>query len=176
MINQVGLFREYYAKAAQVSNMNELIYDYQLEKVARKYNSCHLDQDTWKRLEREPHYYLYKEQLENDFVEYAALHRNDTKGIKGYFGNEDMFSAVLHPKVEKLGCHYFFSLCVHKIWSRADVFTDVKRSTVRGLCIFGPKDRLTPNATLYGKPGSRCSGKLTNGGLCNVPRENYYYF
>ncbi|EFP11535.1 hypothetical protein CRE_21041 [Caenorhabditis remanei] len=145
MISQVGLFREYYAKAAQVSNMNELIYDYQLEKEARKYNSCHLDQDTWKRLER----------------------------IKGYFGNEDMFSAVLHPKVEKLGCHYFFSLCVHKIWSRAAVFTDVKRSTITGLCIFGPKDRLTPNATLYGEPGSRCSGEHTNGGLCNVPREYF---
>ncbi|EFO90924.1 hypothetical protein CRE_29024 [Caenorhabditis remanei] len=139
VLGELNEFREKYANAAQISNMNELSYDLELEKVASQYSSCDLDRDTWKRLEREPHYYLYKEQLENDFVEYAALHRNETQKLKGYFRNEDLFFAVLQPNANKVGCYHFTSLCVHKIWFFAAEFTDIKRSTIRGLCIFGPK-------------------------------------
>ncbi|EFO90117.1 hypothetical protein CRE_22241 [Caenorhabditis remanei] len=140
VLGELNEFRAKFADAAQVSNMNELTYDLELEKVASQYNSCHLDRDTWKRLEHnEMNYYLYKKQLENDFVEHAAFHRNDTEELKKLFGNEDLFVAALQPNVSKVGCYHFPSLCVHKIWSRAAIFTDVKRSTVRGLCVFGPK-------------------------------------
>ncbi|EFO90949.1 hypothetical protein CRE_29041 [Caenorhabditis remanei] len=139
VLGELNELRARYAEAAQVSNMNELTYDMELEKEASQYNSCH-DEESINRLENEPHYALRKKQIENDFIEYTALHRNDTEGLKGYFGNGDMFFAVLQPNANKVGCYYFTSLCVHNIWSRAAIFTDVKRSTVKGWCIFGPQD------------------------------------
>ncbi|KAF1756078.1 hypothetical protein GCK72_012531 [Caenorhabditis remanei] len=167
VLGELNEFRSKYAEAAQVSNMNELTYDMELEKVASQYNSCH-DENILNRLENEPHYALRKKQLEDDFVEYAAIHRNETEKLKGYFRNEDLFSTVLQPNVKKVGCYHFTSLCVHNIWPPAAIFTNVKRSTVRGWCIFGPKHRFTPDDTFYGKPGSHCSGKLTRNGLCKA--------
>ncbi|KAF1756067.1 hypothetical protein GCK72_012520 [Caenorhabditis remanei] len=172
-LRELNEFRAKYAEAAQVSNMNHLTYDKELAKVARflKQNDSCFDESTLERLDREAHYACYKNPLEEDFVEYTALHRNDTEGLNNFFGNEDLFRSVLHPKVEKVGCSFLRSYCVLKISSRAAIFTNVKRSTVRVLCIFRPKDHFTPDDPFYGKPGSHCSGEVTNRGLCKVTNK-----
>ncbi|KAF1756079.1 hypothetical protein GCK72_012532 [Caenorhabditis remanei] len=172
VLGELNEFRSKYAEAAQVSNMNELSYDLDLEREVSKYSSCSLDKPARRWLQSQLTYRLRDKQFESDFVSYTIQHRDNTTQLKRYFGYEDYFWGVLHAPASKVGCVRYSSPCIGIIndipMSPPVIFTKLKSITASGFCLFGPIMKYTRDDISYGEPGSNCRGEHTEGGLCKA--------
>lgn len=142
----VDNMRSDFARAYNISNMNELVYDPKLVKFANGLMSC--------------------EDLKNGYFYQFSFYTDEIKAAFEKFSKEtnqeiasNKMSGSNHPQQTS------FAVCnMNNVCDDTD-----DRSELR---ILGPRGTLRASAIKYGEPGSACPNGTTEKGLCKVPEDH----
>ncbi|PIC31607.1 hypothetical protein B9Z55_012252 [Caenorhabditis nigoni] len=158
MIQNINDFREAFSIGLQISNMQELSYDIELEQEAKKMFNCDLvkDGEDFNVVRFRSFEDLVKG---NDMPDARRIMKHKEEIMK----NPDFKLGMiyfLHPLDSKIGCVDLIEECT---------FPNSEKSTHKAVCLTSPKHTTdAQSAWKHGKPMSDCLNGKSDSGLCKA--------
>ncbi|CAO4372334.1 unnamed protein product [Caenorhabditis nigoni] len=157
IIDYFNEVRETFSIGLQISNMQEVSYDIELEQEARKMYSCDLVKDGKDyNIQRMNTVKLITEKFDMPDARYILKNKED---IMKHHGLDKIFP-MIHPLVSKIGCVDLIEECT---------VPNSRKSTHKAVCLTSPKHTIdTQSAWKHGKPMSNCLNGKSDSGLCKA--------
>ncbi|CAO4372333.1 unnamed protein product [Caenorhabditis nigoni] len=160
MIHNFNEVREAVSIGLQISNMQELSYDIELEQEAKKMFNCDLVKDgkDFNALR-----YLSVERMAEKFYEFLDARKimeNKERFLKTKEFKRGIHQ-IVHPLDFKIGCVDLVEMCP---------VPERKNSSYGAVCLTTPKHTTdAQSAWKHGKPMSNCLNGKSDSGLCKAP-------